>query len=61
MQVNYEIIRLIDNPEMKEQSAQWFHEKWGLPLKAYIESMEECLTGRKPIPQWYKPTLNYIL
>lgn len=51
--MNYEIVRLIDHPELKEQAAQWFHEKWGIPLEAYAESMEECLTGGNPVPQWY--------
>ena len=51
--MNYNIVRLTDKPEIKEQAAQWFHEKWGIPLKAYMESMEECLTGRKSVPQWY--------
>lgn len=49
----YEIIRLIDKPEIKEQAAQWFHEKWNIPLAAYIESMEDSLTGRKSVPQWF--------
>ena len=44
---DYDIIRLLDNPEIKEQAAQWFHEKWGIPLEAYAESMEECLAKRK--------------
>ncbi len=51
--MNYNIVRLTDKPEIKEQAAQWFHEKWGIPLEAYMESMEECLTGGKPVPQWY--------
>lgn len=51
--MNYNIVRLTDKPEIKEQAAQWFHEKWGIPLEAYMESMEECLTGRKSVPQWY--------
>ena len=51
--MKYKIIRLVDNPEIKKQAAQWFHEKWGIPLEAYAESMEECLTKRKPVPQWY--------
>lgn len=38
---------------MKERSAQWFHEKWGVPLAAYLESMEESLSGKGPVPQWY--------
>lgn len=51
--MNYEIVRLVDRPEMKEQAAQWFHEKWGIPLAAYMESMEDCLSRIKPVPQWY--------
>lgn len=51
--MEYEIIRLADQPERKEQAAQWFHEKWGIPLAAYLESMEECLTGKGTVPQWY--------
>ena len=49
----YEMIRLVDRPDLKERAAQWFHEKWGIPLAAYMESMEECLAGRGPVPQWY--------
>ena len=41
--MDYEIIRLADSPKMKEQGARWFHEKWGIPLKAYEDSMEACL------------------
>lgn len=51
--MGYEIIRLIDKPGIKEQAAHWFHEKWNIPLAAYIESMEDNLTGKKPVPQWY--------
>lgn len=51
--MKYGIIRLTDKPEIKEQAAQWFHEKWGIPLEEYAESMDECLSENKPIPQWY--------
>ena len=51
--MDYKIIRLIDRPEIKEQAAQWFHEKWDIPLKAYMESMEDCLRGIKSVAQWY--------
>lgn len=47
------IISLADKPERKEQAARWFHEKWGIPLEAYLESMEECLQGKRDVPQWY--------
>lgn len=51
--MNYKIIRLTDKPEIKERAAQWFHEKWNIPLAAYMESMEECLAKKNPVPQWY--------
>jgi N-acetylglutamate synthase-like GNAT family acetyltransferase len=51
--MDYQIIRLTDRPALKEQAAQWFHEKWRIPLAAYMESMEDCLTGKTPVPQWY--------
>lgn len=47
------IIRLIDRPELKERAARWFHDKWGIPLEAYTESMEDCLRAENPVPQWY--------
>lgn len=51
--MNCEIIRLTDKPELKEQAAGWFHEKWGIPLEAYRESMNACLNGKTPVPAWY--------
>ena len=47
------IIRLTDKPELKNPMAEWFHEKWDIPLEAYLESMEECLAGAGAVPQWY--------
>lgn len=46
------IIRLQDRPELKDSLARWFHEKWGVPLEAYQESMEDCLAARSAVPQW---------
>lgn len=40
-------------PEWKDQAARWFHQKWGIPLAAYLESMDRCLEGTTPVPQWY--------
>lgn len=51
--MSYEILRLTDRPELKETAARWFHEKWGVPLESYLDSMEECLSGAGPVPQWY--------
>ena len=49
----YPIIKLTDRPEMKDAMAQWFHEKWGVPLEAYAESMDECLQNQNGVPSWY--------
>lgn len=56
--MNYKIIRLTDRPEMKEQMAEWFHAKWNIPLEAYLESMEKCLTKRNAVPEWYAAMEN---
>ncbi len=50
--MEYNIISLYKNPEMKEEMAGWFSSKWGIPYEIYIESMDECLSG-KSVPQWY--------
>ncbi len=49
---DYEIFRLTDRPEWKDRAAQWFHERWGIPAEAYLESMDACLAGDR-IQQWY--------
>lgn len=48
--MNYEIIRLADRPEIMEQAAKWFHEKWNIPLAEYRKSMKECLTKENVVP-----------
>ena len=39
--------------EAKEEIAVWFHEKWGVPVEAYRESIIDCLVKVTGIPQWY--------
>ena len=48
-----QIIKLREHKEKIEQAANWFHQKWEIPLSAYQESMEACLQGSETIPQWY--------
>ena len=52
----YPIISLIDKPELKDKMANWFHEKWYVPLEAYLESMDECLDKKNGVPSWYIAT-----
>ena len=47
------IIKIRDNPKLKNKAANWFHEKWGVPVEAYTESMDDCLNSQNPVPQWY--------
>jgi len=49
--MTYKIIELNERPEMKNEAAEWFHSKWGVPTEAYIESMDSCLSGG--IDRWY--------
>ena len=51
--MEYSIVRLSDVPEMEHDAAMWFHEKWNIPLAAYLESMDDCLLRRGAVPQWY--------
>ena len=50
---NLSILKLQEHPEMAEYASHWFHEKWGIPQKAYWESMEDSLKKNSPVPQWY--------
>lgn len=47
------IISIQEHGEWAPAAARWFHEKWGVPLEAYEESMAECLQKSGPVPQWY--------
>jgi len=51
--MKFDIVRITDRPELKEDAAQWFHDKWGIPYEAYLESMDEALRGNGAVPQWY--------
>lgn len=51
-----EIIRIREHRELAAAAAAWFHEKWGIPLEAYAESIQECLKQEGSVPQWYVAT-----
>lgn len=51
--MEYSLVPLRDKPDMLQKAAAWFHQKWGVPMEAYRESIEDCLTGKGPVPQWY--------
>lgn len=51
--MNYKMILLRDNDTMNDKVSQWFHEKWGVPVEAYMESIIECQQKKGAVPQWY--------
>ncbi len=40
----YQYITLRNRPGLKNTAAEWFHEKWGVPVTAYLECMENYLS-----------------
>lgn len=50
--MEYKIINLKEHEELINNAANWFHEKWGIPLEAYLDSMKEGLKSNT-IPCWY--------
>ncbi len=37
----YTYVTLRQKPQLKEQAAAWFHDKWKVPQKAYLDSDPE--------------------
>lgn len=49
-----DILKMREHQELADRAAVWFHEKWGVPLEAYQESIGECLEKKEGgVPQWY--------
>ena len=48
----YQYITLRNRAEIKENAAQWFHSKWGVPKEAYLECMDAYLSGETEYG-WY--------
>lgn len=39
----YRYITLKEQPKLKQEAAEWFHSKWGVPKDAYLECMDAYL------------------
>ena len=48
-----DILNLNQHPELTRKYAQWQHEKWGIPLDAYLDSLQEALGSSTGVPAWY--------
>lgn len=49
---DYKYIDLAEMPSIKNDAAEWFHGKWGVPTEAYLECMEAYLNGETDYG-WY--------
>lgn len=45
-------VTLRESPELENSAARWFHSKWGVPEKAYLECMDAYLQGKTEYG-WY--------
>ena len=45
-------ITLRERPALEQAAAEWFHSKWGVPKEAYLECMDEYLSGKTELG-WY--------
>ena len=48
----YQYLTLRQKPQWRDQAAQWFHSKWGVPVEAYLECMDGYLSGETEYG-WY--------
>ena len=49
---DYEYITLREKPGLKNDAAEWFHSKWGVPEEAYLERIEDYLKNKTEYG-WY--------
>jgi len=49
----YPIVKVTERPEIKGIMSEWFHSKWGIPKEAYLDSMNDAISGKMIYPQWY--------
>ena len=48
----YTYIKLRERPEWKQAAAEWFHSKWNVPAEAYLDCMNNYLSGKTEYG-WY--------
>lgn len=49
-----ELLKIRENENIAKQAANWFHQKWGIPLRAYQESICDCLKNENVVPLFMK-------
>ena len=49
----FEIVNIRERPELAQRAVSWFHDKWDVSEEEYLDSINECILGAGPVPQWY--------
>lgn len=52
------MVKVQEQPLLRDKVANWFHEKWKVPVEAYLESIDICIKSENSIPQWYVAMLE---
>lgn len=55
---NFKIYKISEISNRVCEVAEWFHSKWGVPKEAYLESMNDALSGDGAVPCWYVACLD---
>ena len=50
--MNYKYISLLEKPELLNKAAHFFHDKWNVPIEAYLECMNAYLNHETDLG-WY--------
>lgn len=51
--MNYAIMNIRENPELKKRAVDYFSSKWSVPREAYDESITDSLTTVDTVPRWF--------
>lgn len=52
-----EVQKLVDE-NLIQDLAVFFHNKWKVPVRAYVESMQDGLKSKTGVPSWYYVRVN---
>lgn len=56
--MEYEILKISNQPQYIDAAANYFSDKWNIPIDAYLDSMNDSLTSTSGVPSWYVAVVN---
>ena len=55
-----DILNLNQHPELTWNYAQWQHEKWGVPMEAYLDSLQEARESMEEMILVRKEAIDFL-